>query len=352
MLARYLASECTEQEKLDVEKWASSGRKNKQAFDTLRKIWKLSDEKTEQWSSGRSITAFRLKLRDAEIHSHNNRRESLKLYKIVPARKAVNVFSLDQIVRVAALLLLLVGTAYMAILMKRVAQKSGAMKPVDPAAYEKISTKPGQQVTITFADGTHILLNSASSLRYADVPDGKREFYLTGEAYFEVVHSDRRPLIVKTTSAVIRDIGTKFDVEAWPGDNQTQVAVTEGEVMLTPDGRGNDQSTTITGGKYSVVKNGRITIPPSYTDVSDRIAWTRGELIFHNELMRDVFRQLQRKYGINCYASDPSIYSRTITATFTERETTDEVLRLIALSLKISYRASRDSVLFSMRNPL
>ncbi|HQT90704.1 MAG TPA: FecR family protein, partial [Candidatus Kryptobacter bacterium] len=221
LLARYLASECTEAERLGVERWINSSSKNRRTFETLKAIWGLSGDKAEQWRSVRSITSFRLRLKTAEFDSRNNRGGTVRLYKIIPRQSTAGAYSISRALSIAAVILLVAGTAYLATFLKQVALDRQTSEKKPAVSYRQISTNPGQRIALTFADGTRILLNSASSLRYADVPDGKREFFLSGEAFFEVVHSDRRPMIVKTEDAVIKDIGTKFDVESWPGTRRT-----------------------------------------------------------------------------------------------------------------------------------
>lgn len=351
-VGRYLASECSERKHEDIEEWINSSPESKQAFDEIHEIWMLSGAHRSGWNSWRSLPSLRKKLDEADDDIDGTDRGGILLYRIIPEKRMAERLALGHLGRIAAVMVFLIGMAYIAIHLKEVARRHSVVNQERAAVHETVSTKPGQRVTISFDDGTRILLNSASSLRYANIPGGKREFHLTGEAYFEVVHSDSRPLIVRTSNAVIRDVGTRFNIEAWPGDDQTQVAVTEGKVILTPKGQQNAKSTTIISGKYSVVKNGRIAIPPTSMDFGDKIAWIKGELIFHNERIRNVFRQLQRNYGIRCYASQPTIYSRTLTATFTSHQTTDDIVRIIALALRIGYKASKDSVLFSTRNPL
>ncbi len=350
-VGRYLASECSERERLQIEEWINSSPESRQTFDELREIWMLSGGRSGEWNSWRSLPSLRKKLGEVAVDVDRTNQAEIFLYKIVPTKASEGSLP-GRLLQIAAVMMVLIGAAYIGLYLREVAKRYSAVSQERAALHETISTKSGQRVTISFEDGTRILLNSASSLRYANVPSGRREFHLTGEAYFEVVHSNRRPLIVRTSDAVIRDVGTKFNIAAWPGDGQTQVAVTDGKVLLTPNGQLNARPTTITGGEYSVVRKGRIAVEPTYTDVGDKIAWIRGELIFHNERIRNVFRQLQWNYGIKCYATQPSIYSRTLTATFTSHQTRQDIIRIIALALRISYKASNDSVLFSTRNPL
>ena len=52
---------------------------------------------------------------------------------------------------------------------------------------------------MTLSDGTKVWLNSETEMKYPVVFDrGKREVFITGEAFFEVVKDSARPFIVHT----------------------------------------------------------------------------------------------------------------------------------------------------------
>ena len=65
---------------------------------------------------------------------------------------------------------------------------------------------------------------------------GTREVELEGEAYFAVVHDAARPFAVRAHGAVATDVGTAFDVRAYPEDAGARIAVTEGAVAVTAPG--------------------------------------------------------------------------------------------------------------------
>ena len=61
--------------------------------------------------------------------------------------------------------------------------------PLKDGGYNIISTPRGGQYQVTLADGTKVWLNAASSIRFPVAFTGKeRKVVITGEAYFEVAH--------------------------------------------------------------------------------------------------------------------------------------------------------------------
>jgi transmembrane sensor len=79
---------------------------------------------------------------------------------------------------------------------------------------------------IALSDGSSVTLAPHSRL----VVDG-RQLALTGGAWFDVHHDPQRALTVSAGPLELRDIGTKFDVQADPG--LVRVGVAEGQIEVT-----------------------------------------------------------------------------------------------------------------------
>ncbi len=98
------------------------------------------------------------------------------------------------------------------------------------------ATTEGQRMSVTLVDGTRLTLAPASRVRVASDygrPAGSREVDLEGEAYFAVIHDAAHPFAVRAHGAVARDVGTAFDVRAYPEDFGARIAVVEGAVAIT-----------------------------------------------------------------------------------------------------------------------
>ncbi len=74
-----------------------------------------------------------------------------------------------------------------------------------PFVFNTISVPVGGQYQLILADGSHVWLNSASSLRFPAAFTAKdRKVALNGEAYFEVAKDASKPFIVETGSMQVR----------------------------------------------------------------------------------------------------------------------------------------------------
>ncbi|MEX2351793.1 MAG: FecR family protein, partial [Balneolaceae bacterium] len=91
--------------------------------------------------------------------------------------------------------------------------------------YRTLSTMEDQQRLVTLEDGTRIRLNGNSSIEIPEtfLGDG-REVRLNGEAWFKVERDENRPFSIKADRAVVRVLGTEFNVKVDQNSPHVQVA--------------------------------------------------------------------------------------------------------------------------------
>ena len=81
--------------------------------------------------------------------------------------------------------------------------------------YLEASTSYGERKQILLPDGTQVILNSCSHIRYPDNFIGnERRIELEGEGYFQVYRNEEQPFIINTRRFDVRVLGTSFDVKA------------------------------------------------------------------------------------------------------------------------------------------
>ncbi|MBP8067796.1 MAG: FecR domain-containing protein, partial [Pedobacter sp.] len=98
-------------------------------------------------------------------------------------------------------------------------------------------TPRGGTYNLTLSDGTLVILNAESSLKFPQVFNGtNRVVELTGEAYFEVAKNKKMPFIVKSTDQSVEVLGTRFNVNAYPGKTPL-TTLQEGSVKINAAGK-------------------------------------------------------------------------------------------------------------------
>lgn len=160
--------------------------------------------------------------------------------------------------------------------------------------YSLANTSYGEKKQITLPDGTQLVLNSCSSLRYPNRFNGKeRKVELDGEAYFRVARNEAMPFIVTTRNFNVRVLGTHFDVKSYPKDEIVSVNVESGKVQVDLP----EAMMRLTAREQVLIN----TLSGEYTKKKEErevAVWIKGGLRFSSTPIRDVARELERVY--NC----------------------------------------------------
>ena len=172
------------------------------------------------------------------------------------------------------------------------------------ASNNTLSTPRGGNYQLKLADGTLVWLNSASSLEFPPVFNGKeRRVKLIGEAYFEVAKNKKLPFIVEVASSEVMVLGTHFNIRAYPDDNITPVEATllEGSIKFTHA----EKSLLLQPGEQaSLGANETVTLNKN-VDTDDVIAWKNGFFHFEKRRIDFIMRELARWYDIEVVYKDP-----------------------------------------------
>lgn len=100
-----------------------------------------------------------------------------------------------------------------------------------------LRTATGEQKTLELADGTRLVLNTASAVDVAFTAGERRLHLVKGEILITTAQDPSprpRPFIVETAEGQLRPVGTRFSVRQMAGE--THAAVFEGAVEITADG--------------------------------------------------------------------------------------------------------------------
>ena len=231
--------------------------------------------------------------------------------------------------RAAAAVLLVAGLS----LVWRASQPERSTTPDGrtTAAAQIHRTMAGQIDTVRLGDGSTVVLGPASRLSLgADFGGKTRELDFEGQAYFDVVHDDTRPFVVRTPSATLRDIGTTFSVLS-DSVGGTRVAVTSGAVDVVATRASASSPTVLHAGDRAEVSGERVRVERGVVTEAE-LSWTRGVLELRDAPLAAVAQELRRWYGVELIVTDSAIASRRLTATF-DRATADDVGRVLAAVL-------------------
>ena len=100
-----------------------------------------------------------------------------------------------------------------------------------PMKYHTLAVPVGGEYHFTLADGTRVWVNSASEVRFPNCFSGeRREIYVKGEVYLEVVRDEEHPFVVHAGENEVRVLGTRFNLTAYPDEQKVVTTLVEGSV--------------------------------------------------------------------------------------------------------------------------
>jgi transmembrane sensor len=160
------------------------------------------------------------------------------------------------------------------------------------AAFLTARTPRGGTYNVTLADGTVVMLNADSYLKFPQVFNGKiREVELFGEAYFEVAKNKAMPFIVKTPKQRIEVLGTHFNVNSYT-PAATKTTLLEGSVKVSSD----TEEQMLVPGQQADLAGDRLVVKKA--DVDAVISWKDGYFRFNDENIKEIMQKISRWYDV------------------------------------------------------
>jgi transmembrane sensor len=162
-----------------------------------------------------------------------------------------------------------------------------------------VATKKGQEYEVILPDGSKVWLNGSSSITFPVAFNLKeRNVSVTGEVLFKVSKDAARPFRVSTPGPSVEVLGTFFNVNAYFGQHQVKTTLIEGSVALHS---GTKTVRMLPGQQGTLDADGNFAVTTT-VNAEDAIAWTDGIIMFRNDSLHTVIRELETWYDV--YISD------------------------------------------------
>ncbi len=199
----------------------------------------------------------------------------------------------------------------------------------------------GQKSDILLPDGTKVYLNANSQLRYGSKFNGKqRQVELIGEAYFEVAKDTHSPFIVTAGDMQVQAVGTSFNIQAYPDEEDISTYLSEGSVIVTSP----IQSLHLTPGEVAVYSPAESRITKKRTE-NDRLftAWMSDEMVFDDEPILNIIRVLGRNYNVKFEIKSDKLQDITFTGTL-KNASLQSTLYALQFTSSITYKKRNDVI--------
>lgn len=360
LVGKYLANNLTDEEQKYLSDWLSSSEKNRTWFERVtsesyqiekgkatRSInveegWKALELKRESRLGGRRrriywmryVAMFVLPLAIAVLlyQVYYSRKDKVEMVQTITSgtSKAILILAdglpvvLEQ--QQEKTLKESDGTK-INVLKEHISYERGVDDKQENSVYHELVIPRGGEFSLTLPDGTEVYMNADSKLRFpTKFGKGERVVELEGEAYFQVVHNEDAPFIVKTSQMAIKVLGTEFNVSAYAEDSVIRTTLVRGSVKISSEVSG--ESVVLHPGEQSALNRGDHSMLVSEVDVSYAMAWKEGRLRFKEKPLKEVMKIISRWYDVDVVYEDEEVKDYPFGCNFSRHATIEPLLKV------------------------
>lgn len=309
LIGKHLAGEASQDESALVEAWRNENAANQKYFEQYQTIF----------NRAATVKVHEHFDTDAAWNKVKGKLHEKKSAKLVNMRGDVSISK--QFLRIAASLVFIIGIGFFAYRI--------AFPERDKIEVASTNTV----VTDTLPDGSNIVLNKQSRIAYSFNPRKKEHVVkIQGEAYFTINSKEDKTFIVEAEGLLIRDIGTSFNVKAYPNSDTVEIYVQEGEVLIERED-GNPDIHLKAEETVRYVKSAKLFLPTK--SKRNTVAYKTKFFEFADTDLRSVIESLNDVYEEKIVISD-NLKNCRLTVTFSD-ENIEEIANIIAetLALKV-----------------
>ena len=307
LISLYLSNEASHAEKQEIETWLKESEENKTYFNQIKFVF------------DQAILAKKTKPVDVD-KAWTNLQQKIKQNHSLPKTKA-NIFQKSIWWQIAASVVIVVSVSL------------GVFQYVRNHSNENnqiaVVTSSDSTINYQLTDSSKVFLNKNSKIEFHK---NKKQIQLTGEAFFEVKHKADKPFIVKAEATFIKDIGTSFNVEAYPESNIVEVYVESGEVLFYTD---TQSGITINKGEIGIFDKATSAFYKKETNKTNSISYKTKIFDFQNSTLKDVVKTLNSVYPETIEINNKDLESISITVSF-DNEDIQSIVNIIAETLGLN----------------
>jgi len=210
-----------------------------------------------------------------------------------------------------------------------------------PVVLEEKNADPGVKLQLTLKDGTKVLLNSGTTVRYAkNFSEDKREVFLSGEAFFEIASDSLRPFIVHSGDSRVTALGTSFVVNAY-NPEKIDVALLEGKVAVETSINPTPQ--LLFPGEALLMDNKEGSLNKRVFNKEKVISWTNKTILLDQTSLDEAVRILENWYGVEIIVLNKPQKEIFLSGKFKD-ETLKNILKGLSYAAKFKFTINKEHV--------
>lgn len=196
----------------------------------------------------------------------------------------------------------------------------------------------GSKTKLTLPDGSTVWLNAGSKMVYSQgfgVSDRRLAFQ--GEGYFEVEKNDEMSFLVQTHDVNVTVVGTKFNFRNYPEDEEAVVELLEGKVALENQLK-EEAVRYLSPNEKMVLHKATGEMDITSAKVKEATLWTENILLFDEDLLPDIVRELERSYHVQIEIENEDLKQTRFYGQFNQLEQNIyDVLDMLSETGKLKY---------------
>jgi ferric-dicitrate binding protein FerR (iron transport regulator) len=304
-----------------------------------------------------------------EIEIVNSRAQSSKIYKnilkkIKKENDRPNVFF--SVLKYAAILMLGFGLSFLF--------RTGKQSVINTSGvFQQITVPYGSKSSVILPDGSTVILNSGSKLKYSTNFDAQnsRDVSLEGEAFFNVKKNKHRPFYVSVAGIKVKVLGTSFNIKAYPDEKNIETTLVTGSVEIYKDNNSKEEDpiAVLKPNQRAILEKSSRTLSiesptnteetifqPSKTTLKATVsiesevetvlttAWKDDKLIFNNELFSDIAKRIERWYGVKIVVVNyPELENTRLSGKF-DRETVEQAIDALKYAIPFQFNIDKNVI--------
>jgi ferric-dicitrate binding protein FerR (iron transport regulator) len=341
-----MSGEASIEESGRLHELLNSDESLQQRYEILKQFWNSSQTNSVDTGDDEAQIARILK-KAQEADDKSTQQHRLRRKRRI--RRRVQLF--------VGFAVLLCGAALFYFSLERSTNEKATSK-AQPEKLQQLVAQKGSRSKTILPDGSVVWLNAGSNLSYAGKFTGtKREVYLNGEAFFDVVKQPDRPFIVHANGIDIKVLGTSFDVKSYSDEKKVEATLIRGLIQITQPGKNNRKPVYLHPNEKLVidlevvetpVKNTTQSTPatPAFTlyrldsnlKTENRLetAWVYDRLQFRGENFEELARKLERWYNVTIIFQDEEVKQLSFNGSF-ENETVEQAFAALKAAVPFDY---------------
>lgn len=357
IIYKYLSNEASEQEVAQLFEWIDASEENKKQFITLKKTWALTALTGDFSRDTTPIITFKPK---------NNTRKYFRYAAVLVVLFGLAglAFYFNERTTASKEIVLELGDGRLEYFTHKnentlvndkgelIARKFSDRivyfgKVLDEeVSYHTLTVPYGKRFKLKLSDGTLVSLNCGTTLRYPEQfgINGKRNVYLTGEAFFEVAKDKQHPFIVHSDEIDIEVLGTRFNVSAYPEDKTVSSVLVEGSIQMSQKDNSLN-AILLKPNQMAVWQSDSKKMVTKTVDTAAYEAWTQGELTFQNTPFSTITKIIERTYDVEIINENAVLAKQNFTGSIKISESSvANILELLKRDTPFNYSIKQNTI--------